>query len=293
MTDKHDTYLTVLHKLRQIKGVLRQSSHKDALRKLQKELSDNIKEPHPYRLVVNDKIDQIKPLLGVPEFRSGAAGAPAAPSSEYIYHLTSVRKVIGDPNSKLPRTLTWTYFPPAFPNLYEPDLKIFECLFREYNDVYSGKGWMHLKDYATGEYSVKRDFTWWTNEEFRDVNIICAAHRIGLPNTWIPKYALVMRCMTNKLAKTLSHVPTALDGFTSEIFSPADHRAGPPVHGEAINLDSSRLLSTDAEEYALKPITAESIQFRPVLIDNRKRRQHVVNRNTRLWQLLEIYYYNL
>lgn len=293
MADKYDSYLTILHKLRQIKGVLRQPSHKDALRKLQKELSDNIKEPHPYRLVVNDKIDQIKPLMGVPEFRSGAKGVPATPTSEYIYHLTSIRKVVGDPNSKLPRTLTWSYFPPAFPNLYEPDLKLFECLLKEYKDVYGGKGWMQLKDYAVGEYSVKRNFTWWTNEKFPDAHIVCAAHRVGLPNTWIPKYALVMQCLTKKVSKTLSHVPTTLDGFISEIFSPADDRTGPPAHGEAINLDNSRLLSTDAEEYSLKPISVDSIQFRPVLIDNRKRRQHVVSRNPRLWQLLEIYYYTL
>jgi hypothetical protein len=289
MADRYDSYLTSLHKLRQLKGILRQDSYKATLKKLQKELSDKIKESHPYRLIVNETIDQMKPLMEVPEFRNGAIGSPAAHNSEYIYHLTSIRKVAGEPKPKVTPTLNWTHFPPGFSDLTESDRNLFECLIKKYQDVYGGTGWMPLKEFATGKYSVKRGFTWWTNKEFTDADIVCAAHRVGLPNTWIPKYALVMQCLTKKVAGTLSHVPTTLDGFISEIFSPADYRTGQPTCGEAINLDNPKLIPY-AEEYSLKPIEVESIYFRPVLIDNRKRRMHVVNRDPRLWQLLENYY---
>jgi hypothetical protein len=293
MADKYDSYLTILHQLRQIKGALRQAAHKPTLVKLQRELSFSIKEPHPYRLVVNGTINQIKPLLAVPEFKSGATGSHATPGGDYIYNLTSLRKVVGDAHARLPRTLTWTHFPPAFPNLTWPDRKLFECLLREKDDVYGGREWIPLKDYATGRFSVKREFTWWTNQKFPAAHVVCAAHRVGMPNTWIPKYALVMRCPAKEaIGKTLPHVPTVMDGFVSEIFSPADYRTTRPVKGEAINLDSSRNLFTQEEEYSLNPIPVELIEFQPVLID-RKKRQHAVYRNARLWQLLEIYYHTL
>lgn len=291
MAHKHDSYLTALHKLRQIKGASRQASFKPSLRRLQQVLSAQIKEPHPYRLIVNKTLNQMAPLLRVPEFTSGATGSRAAPSTEYIYHLTSVRKVIGSPPAT--SALIWNYFPPAFPNLYEPDWKLFECLQQEYKHTYGGTGWMPLNSFAAGKYSVRRDFTWWTDQKFPEAHIVCAAHRVGLPNTWIPKYALVMRCPARKMAAGLSHVPTVLDGFTSEIFSPTDYRTTVPTHGEAIDLDSRPRLSTGAKEFALNPIDVGSIEFRPVLIDNKKRRRHVVNRDALLWQLLEIYYYHL
>lgn len=291
MADKYDSYLTILHRQRQIKGALRQPGYRTALAKLQKTLLITIREPHPYRLVVNDVVDQMKPLLAVPEFKSGAQGGPAAPGSDYIYHLTSIRKVVGDPKSKSPRTLTWTHFPPAFPKLDESDRHLFEYLLDKYIREYGRTGWMALKDYAAGKYSVKRDFTWWTNEKFPDANIICAAHRVGLPNTWVPKYALVMRCLARKVtSQALSHVPTVLDGFLSEIFSPADYRSATPTWGQAIDLDSPGPLSARAEEYSMNPIPVEAISFRPVLIDNNRRRRHVVARDPRLWQLLELYY---
>jgi hypothetical protein len=292
MADKYDSYLTTLHRLRQIKGALRQDSYKTILRQLQSELQNNIKEPHPYRLVVNSTIDQVKPLLTVPQFKKGAIGSNANHHIDYIYHLTSVRKMAG--HFGQPSNLTWTYLPPAFPNLAAPDRKLFECLLYKYINEYGGVGYMPLKNYATGKYSGKRDFSWWTNQKLLATHIVCAAHRLGMPNTWIPKYAIVMRCPAKKvMTSALSHVPTVLDGFISEIFSPSDYRTTTPIRGEALNLDNLGSFAHGAEEYTLNPINVDLIEFYPVLIEKSKRSHHAVYRNARLWQLLEVYYYHL
>ena len=293
MADKYDSYLTILHQLRQIKGALRQSSYETVLKNLQLKLSNTIGEPHPYRLVVNNVIDQLSPLLSVPEFKVGALGSDATPRTDYVYHLTSVGKIRGNSTS-VPPALTWTYLPPSFPNINGPDRKLFETLLDKYSSVSGGGGWLRLQDYAKGKYSGKRHFTWWTNLKLLAAHIVCAAHRLGLPNKWIPKYAIIMRCPTKEvIAKNLAHVPTVLDGFVSEIFSPADYRTVTPTQGETINLDSPRLLATGADEYALAPIDVEPIEFYPVLIDRLKRSTHVINRDAQLWQLLEVYYDNL
>lgn len=285
--------LAILHMLRQDKGVIRQVGYAGTLRALEAELQ-NMSLAHPYRLIRNKSQNQMLPLLGVINFTPGGAGPDATPSQEYIYHLTSVSKVL--------RYSRWTFFPPGFTTRKHSDSRLFRHLEDKYEearaahqDVTGSKTWLPLKDYAHGTYSGFRDFTWWTTLTLLPSYIVCGGHNIGLPNKWIPNYALIMRCPSSyvKAAKLIS-IPTVLDGFTSEIYSPVDLRVSPhPACGQTINLDSVGPLREGREEFALRPVSVNQIEFQPVLIDRPRRQAHVVRLDGRLWQLLEIYYSKL
>lgn len=208
----------------------------------------------------------------------------AAPSGEYIFHLTSVRKVLNN--------IAWTFFPSGFPSIKHEDKKLFDYLVKHHR---SKKDWLPLSNYASGKLSGFRDFTWWTDLELDSRYILCQAHALGLPNKWIYKHALIMRCPVDYVIKNnLAFVPTVMDGFLSEIFSPSDYRAGTrPMSGRTIDLDGPGKFVVGEEEFALKPLDASQIDFCPVLIDHKVRMTHIVRRDARLWQLLEIYYNKL
>jgi hypothetical protein len=292
MPNRNDSYLTRIHRLRQVKGALRQAHHKTTLGHLQQTLSNDIKESHPYRLSFDKtlNINQMEPLFSVLGFLPGARGTDVIPHDDYLYHLSSI--------SKVKKEKFWTWLPPVCGTLRAADRKLFSCLKQKYDVECGGTGWMPLKDFASGEYKRRddrdvRNFTWWTNQKLLDAHIVCAAHRLGLPNTWIPKYALIMRCRASEVgARLLSHVPSVIDAFVSEIFHPADYRTAIPTCGHTINLDSPGQLQTGAKEYALNPIAVELIEFFPIEIGWSKRSPHVVSRNVGLWQLLESYYDN-
>lgn len=273
--------LTLLHRIRQIKGSLRQPHHYVSLRRLESSLSHK-GLGHSY----DKTYAQIASLLGDPKLNltPGAQGTNATPVGEYIFHLTSVRKVLSN--------ITWNFFPSGFPSLRHEDNKLFAYLVKHYQRE---KDWLPLSRYASGRLSGFRDFTWWTSLELASSYILCHAHSLGLPNKWIPKYALVMRCPVDYVVRNnLAFVPTVMDGFFSEIFSPADYRGGcSPSAGRTIDLDSPGPLADGEEEFAVRSLEAREIEFYPILIDYSIRRAHVVNRNARLWQLLEIYYNKL
>jgi hypothetical protein len=275
--------LTILHRIRQLKGGLRQPHYGATLFALEMELK-GMGLTHPYRLIKNKSIDQLSSLLRIPEFARSAAGDACDPKCDFIYHLTSVRKAA--------IYSQWAYFPSGFPSLKHEDRKLFEYL----QDDFASRGnWLQLSTYAQDRYSGFRGFTWWTDLNILGGRIICSAHQLGLPNKWVPKYGLVMRCATAYArTKSLPRVPTTVDGFISEIFSPPDLRLVPtPTYGRAIDLDSPAALQAGAQEYALASVPVDQIEFIPVLIDRTARSHHVVERNARLWQLLEIYYNKL
>jgi hypothetical protein len=271
--------LTLIHAARQRKGSLRQSHHYGTLRRLELALIRNVWS-HPY----DKKYGQIAPLLGNPSLRlvPGAQGTSGAPSGEYIYHLTSVRKVL--------KHTAWSFFPSGFPSPKHEDEKLFAYLVKDH--AWAG-GWLPLSPkYASGKLSGFRDFTWWTSAELDPKYILCQAHALGLPNKWISKHALILRCRVDYVvAGGLAFVPTVMDGFLSEIFSPADYRGThPPAYGKTIDLDGPGPLTEGEEEFAVRPLEVSEIEFRPVLIDRPVRLKHVVRRDARLWQLLENYY---
>lgn len=237
---------------------------------------------HPYRLIRNRVIDQFKPLMANPKFANGGTGPSASTTVEYIYHLTSVRKLV--------KFTDWGFFPSGFPNPKSAAWRVFDYLL---DDHRKSSNWLPLRNYATGAYGGFRNFTWWTSFELDPANIVCNAHKLGLPNTWIPKYGIILRCpVTHITSYNLHHVPTVVDGFPSEIFRPMDFRLSPLTSGRTVDLETNGQLIDGVEEFALSPVPVSEIKFKPVLI-NRHARRHRVVRNARLWQLLEMFYNSL
>ena len=237
---------------------------------------------HPYRLIRNRVIDQFKPLMANPKFANGGTGPSASTTVEFIYHLTSVRKLV--------KFTEWSFFPSGFPTPKNAAWRVFEYLVADHTKT---SDWLPLRNYATGEYGGFRNFTWWTTLELDPSDIVCKAHTLGLPNKWIPTYAVILRCPVIHIEpKNLHHVPTVVDGFPSEIFRPMDFRISPPTSGRTIDLDTNGPLTDGVEEFALSPVPVSPIEFKPVLI-NRYARRHRVVRNARLWQLLESFYLSL
>jgi hypothetical protein len=276
---------TIVHQLRQLKGSLRQPQHGQDLYVLEQAIR-GMGLTHPYRLIVNSKVNQLTSLLSVPTFSKGGIGTLATSSSEFLYHLTGVRKVL--------KYSGWNYFPRGFPTLRHSDRRIFSYLLNDYNR--NNRGPLPLGRYAKGTLSGFRGFTWWTSLKILEAHVVCSAHRLGMPNKWIPKFALVMRCPSTYIAGGhFASVPTTLDGFISEIFCPADYRSAQtlPSYGRAINLDNLGRLAAGPEEFAVGSIDVREVEFFPVLIDRAVRSVHVVQRDARLWQLLEIFYNGL
>jgi hypothetical protein len=272
--------LEMIQEVRQSLGGLRQEDHKEKLDELWGIVQDEGLS-HPYGGEARSV------LRGNPLFDTGGEGTPATLNGEYLYHLTSISKVMKEKNSG------WT-FRPKGPH---QSLRVYEYLVALYAALYQDKkDWIPLKEFADGPFTGERGITWWSNMDLLEANIIAGAHRLGLPNAWIPKYALVMRCPSMYIkSENLACVPTCLDGFTSEVFSPADYRTSPPdpTCGKTINLAGRGPLTEGVDEFVLRPIKAAYIEFIPVLIDKKAHKSHKVLRDGRLWQLLEEYYYTL
>jgi hypothetical protein len=278
-----------LYKKRLAVGLRRQPSYRNELMGLHaslKAIRDNVSNlplSHPFRL----KNHQMQELMRNMDYARGGRGEPANPRScAYLYRITGIRKVV--------EHTTWSHLPNRFPNRNHPDSKIFECIMDEY--AIRGNRWLPLADYAKGNLGAKRKFTWWTNMLISNANVVCDAHTLGKVNYSIPKYALVLRVSVEAVRRLgLAYVPTPMDAFTSEIFHPADFGVGPgsPDSGRTIDLEKRGPLVQGEEEYALRDVPVQEIEFYPVLIDRALRSRHVVKRNAKLWQLLEIYYNTL
>jgi hypothetical protein len=272
---------TIVHQTRQLKGSEFQASSGPTLYALELELRA-MGLSHPYRLIRNRVIDQFQPLMANTEFASGGTGPSASTTVDFIYHLTSVRKLV--------KFTQWSFFPSGFPTPKNAAWRLFEYLIADYH---STSNWLPLRDYASGEYGGFRNFTWWSNLELDPNDIVCRAHKLGLPNKWIPVYAVILRCPAIHIElDNLHHIPTVVDGFPSEIFRPMDFRMSSLTSGQTIDLETNGQLADGVEEFALSPVPVNPIEFKPVLI-NRHARHHKVVRNARLWQLLEMFYNSL
>lgn len=237
---------------------------------------------HPYRLIRSRVIDQFQPLMANTEFANGGTGPSASASGEFIYHLTSVRKLV--------KNTRWSFFPSGFPRPKSAAWRVFEYLVADYKKT---SNWLLLRNYANGKYGGFRNFTWWTSLELDPTDIVCKAHKLGVPNQWIPNYAIILRCpVTHIKIDNLHHVPTVIDGFHSEIFRPMDFRVSPLTSGRTIDLETKGQLKDGVEEFTLSPVPVSQIEFKPVLI-NTPDRDHRVVRNARLWQLLSTFYDSL
>ena len=262
--------LTEIYKYRCTTGVTRQPHHRKDLRDLRKIIKE-IPQDHPYRL------KDYEPLYRSAAFDPGACGSSLNTKVVLeLYRLGSLDKVVE-------HVTDWTFKKTRGRRPYsEP--RLFFHLSQYYRN--EGKPWLPLSRFATGELSGIRKFTWWTTSDLDVNDIVCASHNLGLPNSWIPKYALLLRC--HREASMVS-IPSVLDGFCSVIFNAADYRGGSPTSGQTIDLDTEPL-ALGHNEFVLKPIDVDSVEVKPILIDQPKRLHHVVRMDGKLLRLLHHYY---
>jgi hypothetical protein len=256
-----------IHVLRQDLGAARQPPYASKLSTLQNLLED-LNLEHPYSLTGQQR----QTMMLDKSFALNGGGLNAAYQGEFVYRLSGVRKVVD-------------YTEWQKPYKYYSDDDIWLRLKNDFDAV----GWLPLRDYAAGKLSGPRTFTWWGDEDFLSADIICGAHRSGLPNDWIAKYSLLLRYPTEKLAPDSFLVPSVLHAFDGEIFHPTADRDS-PTEGRAIDLDSTGPLTLGAREFVLLDLDVNNITFQPILIDSTLRRVHVLPLNSLLRSRLRAYY---
>lgn len=260
-----------LHRLRQTVALVRQNRHASLLAEMQL-LLEHLGSTHPYALVR----EQIEKLMSIPGFAVGGNGSLASRSeSEFIYRISGIRKVV---------SFTDWFWPSKRRN--DDDI------WNELKSAFDEPEWLSLDAYSRGALSGPRGITWWTDLDVLSTNIICGAHSMGLPNDWVSKYSLILRCPTAVIPERSFRVPTVLDAFDSEIFHPTTD-ANSPSSGIAISLDGAGPLSTGAHEFVLLDVDVQHIKFQPILIDRRIRSRHSIDLNSSFRPRLKDYYESL
>ncbi|UTA66965.1 hypothetical protein [Emticicia sp. 21SJ11W-3] len=143
----------------------------------------------------------------------------------------------------------------------------------------NNNNWQHFGNLIT-QWTPNRSFSWWTdslpktdfileNDNFfspdQIINewVVELAHNIGFPNDWLSEKSLILRIEVDKV-KDLLFVPSAIDAFTQEVFSPVDEVTKPSA-GKAIKIDKT--LSTGFNEYLIPLFDISLIEFLPVRLN--------------------------
>lgn len=204
-------------------------------------------------------------ILKDPVFSSGTKGIEVEPNGiDYIYRLTAVNSVVNDPRIQWRNRLQKN----------KSDDKIWESLNLEQKRQ---QDWLALTLFAKGSLGGFRNFTWWTNHVIDEIEVVESAHRMGIPNDYIAKHALILRCNVSSYTSALSICsPTTLDGFFSLIFL-AEYEDECHSGGTTIALSDSSEFDDGVTEYVLPPIPARCVDFIPVEIDSFIRAKSPVN----------------
>lgn len=224
----------------------------------------------PYSVSVN----VLQLLLESGVLRDVAKG-PKLEGGSFFYRITSVRSLLVDKGLKWQRR----YF------VAQEDYHPWSFLAGKC----ANSGWANLSDFAKGHLTGFRGFTWWTSSEFFEQGVLAAAHRVGLPNDWIPKYALVLRC---SFPGQLLATPTCIDGFFSPIFEVASFDGG-DVRGFALDISDRENLRRGAPEYVAGKVPSANVEFKAVMIDRNVRKANGVRLSEQLLQCLVDYYTGL
>ena len=230
---------------------------------------------HPYAL----NSTAIATLMACPAFAQGGNGLTARPpASGHLYRMTGVMKLV--------RYTDWT----AVPNQDNNDDEIWRELAA---DHLSRGDWLPLSSYARGHLRGFRGVTWWTTREDLVPNPVPVAHSLGIPNDWIPTYAVVLRCPVDgihSIAKLT--VPDILDGFVQEVFHPTRDSESPAA-GVTIRLRPGDEPGEGADEYLAEPVPVEHVTMWPLQITPEMRADHPVWLGPALWEALYRYYSRL
>lgn len=278
------TDLVDLHKIRQEKGKIRQNRHKSILEKL----DDAIKPVEsPYKVEDRDREAYYKRLKTIELFYSGSIGYETnAIGSDYIYRITTAYKLAKVFHNN------WIFV--VSPSDDETE-EIFNSAFvAEISERVSQKNlkddWINLTECAKGNLKYKRNFSFWTNEEYDYNNIVTDCFKVGLATDWFDKLVLVLRCKFSEVNPIDIRVPTAIDAFDQPIFHPRkDNDSIPPKHGTAIYI-SCDPLTLGKKEFVVGEVPADKIEFKIVEMKDKDSLGIKFSDNNNLWDKLNSYY---
>jgi hypothetical protein len=127
--------------------------------------------------------------------------------------------------------------------------------------------WVPLERYAAGTLTAPRNFTWWTTLDISDGDVVRNVRRVGMPDEWLPELAVVLRCAAGaKGTPYVARVPTAVDGFVSEVFHPRKLTPAPDC-GVAIHLTETGALARGEREVVVPAIPVSVLSLKTVLIN--------------------------
>ncbi len=267
-----------IHSIRQVISNARQPRHRSGMDRLQQHLA-TFGISHPYGL--ND--EQFESLLEMEiAFRAGGIGLPATiPGQDFIYRLSGVTKV--------------KKYVELWRDRYEAHTQDDELFGVIYDQFIKRGDWLPLSDYASGLYRSPREISWWTSLELPTNDpktLLSKVSQCGIPSNWISKWSLVLRCRLQLDRGNSARVPTALDGFDSEIFHPTidEHT---PAAGVAIHLDTLGRVRSGTNEFVLQPIPVDHVEVWPVLIGDEAKKTAGIPLNFVLRKSLVNYYTGL
>ncbi|HEY6352367.1 MAG TPA: hypothetical protein VI636_23460 [Candidatus Angelobacter sp.] len=201
---------------------------------------------HPYGPTICDQ------LRDMPLFKSFSGGSPARMDGEYCYRLMSVGSLVHFTDERFFRKS-------------KTDIANWNILRRYGGDI----RWKPLSWFAAGELTGPRGFTWWTPWELDEDKLLTNAHKIGLPNDFLPDYGAILRCKIEAL-EPLAIIPTIVHGFDSPVFNATRDEAEPGL-GITIDLNPPGLRDGVAE-IICHPIAVEEVECKPIAISDTERR---------------------
>jgi len=272
------TQWTELYSTRQALGTRRQPRHSTLANTLSLAL-EKVGAPHPFCL--ND-VQRRQLAKEVQVFGRGSDGLFArVPQDGFLYRLCSINRLVSCTTELLRR----------YPQLEKEgnDDDNYSILRQEF-DV--RRDWLPYDRYARGYYWGYRDRTWWTTLNLFSGDLVCNAHKTGLPNDRMPFNAVVLRCRGDNIKPGLARVPTVVDGFDSAIFCPT-RDSDRPARGVTISVEASERLTLGADEVVLGRVEVEKLTLWPIRIDNIMTDKHQVVPNDSLLRLLANYYSEL
>lgn len=269
-----------LHEIRQVKGKQRQKRHSKVLDDLDN-IMKPVKSPYDPNVVDRNVYDRLRTHN---LFISGSIGYEASIlNSEYIYRLTSaykLAKVFQEHNN-------WIF--KVRPSTKSVE-KVFNVRFRA--EFPNKNTWINLTKCAKGNLIYKRNFSFWTSEEYDHDNMVTDSFRVGLATDWFDKLGIILRCKFSEVYPIDIRVPTVIDAFDQPIFHPRRDSIS-PKNGMAIHINCDPL-TLGKQEFVVGEIPADKIEFRFVEMKDKERLGIEFAKNTgNLWDRLYSYYQTL
>lgn len=258
---------TTLHNTRQRIGAARQPIYAYELKELDALLA-TLPPSHPYELEYDERLLMEKN----PAYAMGGRGGVATLTpNQSLYRISSAKSVAEGVEDLTLRGVT--------------KRQSAEIIWDKFD-----QRWRPLSRYARGTLTGRRGIMWWSNLVLEPDTVVRSAYQMGMYNTWIPVYALLLRCSTDYLMEHKSSlVPTVLDAYDQEVFHPTKS-ADSPTCGITINLETAGKVTKGVEEFVTGPLPVDAIEVFPVYLDSSKRTAYdPVCQGPKCWSLLQKY----